>query len=151
MNLLSWIADHGFELLEAAGIIGGLAFTAAAFRQDTKARRVGNLLALTAGHRDIWRQVHERPELWRVLEEEVDLVAAPVTNPEALFVTFLLLHLNATHRAIRKGQFSTRQAIEKDVRWFLSRPVPNSVWLEARKLLEDDFVAFVDSNLRDSA
>lgn len=99
---------------------------------------------LTAAHRDIWSQLHQRPELARVLEAGVDLERAPVTNPEAVFVTFLLLHLSSTYRAIRLGMFSTRQALDRDIRWFLALPIPRTVLGRSKDLLEPDFVAFVE-------
>jgi hypothetical protein len=61
MELLHWVGGHGFDLLEAAGIIASLTFTAFALRMDAKTRRVTNLLALTAQHRDIWSHLYVRP------------------------------------------------------------------------------------------
>ena len=138
------IFDHSFAVLQGIGIVAGLGFTAAAFRRDERSRRITNLLALTAEHRDIWSEVYQRDELARVLEPQADLSRAPVTNQEALFVTFLLLHLSATYRAMQMGMFTTRQALAKDIQWFLGLPVPGVVWRQSRSFLEADFVAFVD-------
>ena len=142
--LLHWIKEHGFDLVGVVGIVSSLGFTAFSFRKDESSRRIGNLLALTAAHRDIWSQLFTRPELARILETDVDLVRKPVTNEEALFVTFLLLHLNSTWQAMEEGVFRTRQAIARDVRWFFSRPIPKSVWEKSKAFQDPKFARFVE-------
>lgn len=144
MALFGWFSEEAFRLLQAVGLIASLGFTALVVHREDRSRRVSNLLALTAAHREIWTQIHQRPELARVLEAMADLARVPVTNAEALFVTFLLLHLSATYRALRLGMFSTRQALDRDIRWFLALPIPRAVWERSKDLLEPDFVAFVD-------
>lgn len=148
MELLHWVGGHGFDLLEAAAIIASLSFTAFALRMDARTRRVTNLLALTAQHRDIWSHLYARPELARVLEPAPDLVARPVTVEEEMFVTFLLLHLSTTHRAMREGTFGTQQRLEEDIRAFFVLPIPREVWNRIRPLHEADFVAFVERAMR---
>ncbi len=144
--LLHWIREHGFDLLGSVGLVASLGFTAFSFRKDESSRRIGNLLALTAAHRDIWTQLLVRPELARILEPNADLVLKPVTNEEALFVTFLVLHLNATWQAMEAGVFRTRQAIARDIRWFFSRPVPKSVWEKSKAFQDPAFVRFVEES-----
>ena len=55
MELYHWMDNHGFDLLEAVGIIASLTFTAVSFRRDDRSRRVGNLLTLTQSHREVWK------------------------------------------------------------------------------------------------
>lgn len=38
-----------------------------------------------------------------------------ISNTEALFVTFLLLHPSATYSALKEGVFATRQALDRDI------------------------------------
>ena len=144
--LLHWIREHGFDLVGVVGIIASLGFTALSFRKDERSRRIGNLLALTSAHRDIWSQLFSRPELARILETDPDLIRTPVTNEEALFVTFLLLHLNATWQAMEEGVFRPRQAVARDIRWFFSRPIPRSVWEKSKAFQDADFVRFVEDS-----
>lgn len=144
MEILHWVNGHGYDLLEAVGIIGSLLFTAGAFLKDDRSRKISNLLALTAEHRDIWTALYQHPELGRVLDANADLQVRPVTNAESLFITFLLLHLSATYRAMQAGMFVTRQALEKDIRRFLSLPIPNAVWQKSKALLEADFTDYVN-------
>jgi hypothetical protein len=142
--VLHWISEHGFDLLGSFGLIASLAFTTLSFRKDESSRRIGNLLELTAAHRDIWSQLFVRPELARILEPDVDLVMRPVTNEEALFMTLLLLHLNATWQALDEGVFRTRQAVARDIRWFFSLPIPKSVWEKSKAFQDPAFAQFVE-------
>src|SRR5260221_13307070 len=70
MGFLNWASDNWFILLQSLGIIGGLLFTAASLRLDEKTRRVGNLMAITKNHREIWTALYDRPELSRVLDAD---------------------------------------------------------------------------------
>ncbi len=115
---------------------------------DAKTRRITNLLALTAQHRDIWSHLYARPELARVLEPAPALAAPPITPDEEMFVTFLLLHLGATYRAMREDTFTTGQKLEEDIRAFFVLPIPREVWDRIRPLHEADFVAFVERGLK---
>ena len=142
--LLHWVKEHGFDLLGSVGIIASLGFTAFSVRKDESSRRIGNLLTLTAAHRDIWTQLFTRPELGRILEAIPDLTQKPVTNEEALFVTFLVLHLNATWQAMEEGVFRTRQAVARDIRWFFARPIPKSVWEKSKAFQDVEFAHFVE-------
>ncbi len=135
---LHWIQEHGFDLVGVLGIMASLGFTAFSFRKDESSRRIGNLLALTSAHRDIWSQLFTRPELARILETDVDLVRKPVTNEESLFVTFLVLHLNSTWQAMEAGVFRTRQAV--------ARPIPKSVWEKSKAFQDPKFVRFVEES-----
>lgn len=63
-------------------------------------------------------------------------------------MTFLVLHLSATHQALREGTFTTRQNLEADVRTFFVLPIPQEVWQRTKVLHEPDFVAFVERGLR---
>jgi len=145
MEIFHWIEAH--RILEDVGIIASLLFTAMAFRREHSSRQIDNLLKITAAHREIWTALYHRPELARVLEANLDLQTKPITNDEALFMTFLLHHLGAAYRAMRKGMFITQQALDKDIRWFLALPIPNAVWQKSKSFLEPDFVAYVDDCL----
>lgn len=146
MTFIQWVAMHGMDLLQAIGIITSLGFATAAYRRDDASRKVANLLTLTKSHREIWSEIYQRPELSRVLCRSVDLRAFPITQAEAIFVTFLLHHLGAAFRAMQEGMFTTRQALDRDIRWFLNLPIPRTVWELSREFLEPDFVRFVETH-----
>jgi hypothetical protein len=73
MGIGEWISQNFFNLFSAAGIIGGLWFTAVSLRSETKTRRVANLLTITANHREVWKEFFGKPELARVIEPSADV------------------------------------------------------------------------------
>ncbi len=146
-SLLSWIGSHAFDILSAVGIISSLAFTAASFREDTRSRRLNNLVRLTEQHRDIWEESQNNPKVARVRDPQADLYTKPVSAEEAQFVMLLAFHLHCWYRAILEREVSNLEGVEKDVRNFFSRPVPRHVWEERKSFFDRDFRRFVDDLL----
>jgi len=142
------LAVHWPEVFQNAGIIGGLIFTAVNLRLDTKARRVSNLLKITEGHRDLWSKVYERPELARVLDPAVNLEEAPISDPEEVFVSLLVLHLSSAQEAIKQGMFAAPEGLPVDIQRFFSKPIPKMVWERNKIFHEADFVEFIERHLR---
>lgn len=145
LHIAHALASRSLDLLEAIGIVSSLGFTAASFSREARSRRLTNLLIFTQEHREIWSQLLTRPELARVLQPKLNLSRQPVTDAEALFVTFVIFHLNAVYRAQREGEFSTRQAVAADVHWFFNLPIPKIVWARSIAFAEPDFARFVES------
>ncbi|HTB64170.1 MAG TPA: hypothetical protein VK737_11360 [Opitutales bacterium] len=145
MFLLSWLAIHWFDLLQTVGIVGGLFFAGLSLHKDTDAQRVANLLNLTGQHRDIWKMLFEEPKLSRVLEPKIDLAKNPMTGDESRFVGFLILHLNASFKAIKAGVLMKAEGLASDIQQFFDLPIPQSVWQKLRKFYDADFVAFVET------
>ena len=146
MGFLQWVAQNWFSLFESAGIIGGLLFTAVTLQVDARARRIGNLIAITQHHHDIWTHLFTRPELARVLDKAVNLNSAPVTDQEELFVNLLILHLNSAYQAMQTGMFVKPEGLQRDIQMFFSLPIPRSVWEAAKSFQDADFVKFVEAN-----
>jgi hypothetical protein len=142
---LPWVAEHWFELLQTVGIIGGLVFTAYTVRKDDSERQIANLLAIKQQHREIWKELYDRPKLFRVLKKDVDLSAEPVTDEEGLFVKLLFLHLDAVHRSKQAGMFVEIQGLSKDIREFLALPIPREVWNRLEPFQDKEFIAFVEA------
>ena len=144
MGVLTWINDN-FTLIETVGIVGSLLLGAAALRLDEKTRRIGNLMAITKGHREIWSQLYERPELARVIDVGADVEQADITREEELFIWFLILHLNSVYQALKNGVLLNLEGMNKDVGWFFSLPLPRAIWERAKLMQDADFVRFVES------
>jgi hypothetical protein len=136
--------------LEFAPIVVGLVFTMVELRHVQEAQKLSNQLKITEQHRDIWSQLFEHREFERILEQNVNLKTNPVTNQESLFVTFLLLHLKTSFRAERANMLDPAKALCRDIRWFLSLPIPNEVWIHSKKFQDDDFSSFVEESLNGS-
>lgn len=145
-EIMLWAVTHGKEALEAAGIIGGLFFTAASFRADTKERRISNLMSIAESHRTLWLQVTRNPDLTRILRDDVDLESSPITPAEERFVHLLIIHLFVTFEAVESGMMSEIHGLKRDVRDFFSHPIPKQVWSWSRQFQEARFQAFVEES-----
>lgn len=143
-GFISWMGNHAFDLLSAVGIISSLAFTAASYRENTKSRRLSNLVRLTEQHRDIWDESQGNPKLARVRDPLADLYTKPVTPEESQFVMLLLFHLHCWYRAIQGGEVKVLEGLEMDIKNFLGRPVPRFVWEQRKGYFDPDFRLFVD-------
>ena len=144
MENLGWLKAHWFDFLQTASILAGFFTAAYTIRTDTKERKIGNLFALTNAHREIWSRLYDRKELDRVLSESVNLELEPVTAEEELFVHTLILHLRAAFKARDLGMQFDDDAVAADIRQFLNRPIPRSVWKLSKVFQDRKFVAFVE-------
>ena len=145
--LYVWLDSNWFTLLQSLGIVGGLLFTTATLRRDRKGRRVTDLLTLTAQHRELWSEVHRRPELARVLRAEVDLIGSPITFAEQEFLNVVIVHFCLGWQLARAGSLVTMEAIKVDIRSFFAKPIPQRIWHETKGERDPQFVRFVDSVL----
>lgn len=135
---------HWLDLLNAVGVVASLLFTAFSIREETKTRRVGNLLTLTQNHREIWSTLFRHPHLGRVFDARVDLLKQPATREEELLVNFVVQHLNAAYHAMQDGLFVRPEGLRRDVAWFFSLPIPHTVWEKFKPWQDAEFVAFVE-------
>lgn len=143
-----WIITHWFDLLQTAGIVGGLFFTAHAAYKDEQARKIGNLIALNERHDYIWSKFFERPQLARILEIDVDLVRQPISGEEWLFTKMLLIHLDTVRRAAKAGMLIEINGIKRDIREFLKLPIPKAVWERIKPFQDPTFVKLIESALK---
>ncbi|MEO6245223.1 MAG: DUF6082 family protein [Opitutaceae bacterium] len=141
-----WFTENWFTGLQTLAIFASFAFTAISLRRDDHSRRVANLFKLTAGHRELWALTLREPALRRVLSANVNLALEPVTEDETLFVTFLLLHLNTAHHAIRDGLIDQPEGLGADIRTFFANPIPRFVWRKLRPLQDAAFIVFVETH-----
>jgi hypothetical protein len=148
MEGLQWIGGHWFDLLQTAGIIGGLIFTAYSSRKDDGSRKIANLIAIKQQYREIWKELYDRPELARVLEHWVDLKAQPTSLQEWLFVKLLILHLDTVYHAMEADMFVSLEGLQKDIKEFFSAPIPRSVWEKLKPFQDKDFVQLVEASMR---
>jgi hypothetical protein len=143
-----WFGLHWFDLIQTVGIIGGLLFTALTIRKDQEARTVTNLLAINEQYSRLWHEFHERPELARILQKDVDLNAQPMSGQEARFVKTLLLHLDVVRRTMEAGIFVKIEGLQTDIRDFFELPIPKAVWNKMKPFQDGDFVEFIEDCLK---
>lgn len=140
-----WLAEHWFDLLQTAGIIGSFWLAIIALRSEAKTRRVANLLTITANHREIWKEFLDNPKLARVRDAAADTAKQPVTDAERLFVTFVILHISSVHHAMKDQLVVKLEGLRRDAAQFFSLPIPREIWEKIKFVQNDDFVAFVES------
>lgn len=122
-----WIVENGFSLAQTLGVVGGLVYAGRSFDLDRRTRRTEIFLSLAEAHREIWENMVEHPRLARILEESVDLEAAPVTVRERRFLILLYAHISAVHRAIEEGIYETSPGMERDIAELIRLPIPGIV------------------------
>ena len=144
-HLIQWIGEHGKDTLESAGLIVSLGLATASFRAEARERRVSNLMALAEGHRELWLQITDRPELARILKRHLDLKKAPVSVVEERFVHLIITHLGVTYAAMQNRVLPNLVGLEEDVRNFFSLPIPAQVWKWSRRFQDPSFVHFVET------
>ncbi len=154
-DMEQWLGENWFELLTTIFGFGGLWFTAFSIRKDARARReeaearrVANLLAITANHREIWKEFLNNEKLWRVRDVAADTKERPITEVERVFVTLVILHVNSVYYAM-SGQLVVKyEGLRRDIAEFFSLPIPKAVWQISKPLQNQDFAAFIDSALK---
>jgi hypothetical protein len=142
-----WFTLHWYDLIQTIGIIGGLVFGAVTEIKADRSRRITNLIAIKEQYNEIWRELFRKPGLARILKSDVDLEKSPATAEEQLFVKMLLLHLDTLRRTVNARMFVRMEEVQKDVRDFLSLPIPKFVWKDIKPFQDRDFVEFVESAL----
>jgi len=134
-----------FGILEAVGIVGGLAFTALSFRQDAKVRGAQTQIEITAKHRELWTYFEANPELGALFDLDRKLKEKPLTERERRFVGFVFNHLRVTFYADQAGIYEQPQQLKKDVRTFFCYPAVRAAWESVAGFGDDEFVLFVKS------
>jgi len=145
MDIGDWLADNSINLLTAIAGIGGLWFAAFSIHEEAKARRVANLLAITANHREIWKEFLNHDKLARIRDASVDTAKQPITDAERVFVNLVIQHINSVYSAMNNQLVVKVEGLRRDVAQFLSLPIPREIWEKIKVLQNDDFAAFVES------
>jgi len=146
MGCVQSFAESWFVVIQTVGIVGGLLFTASSLRLNARAQRIGNLLTVTEHYRNTWSVLYQRPDLSRVLDPKADIAHGEgVTEQEMLFTRLLFMHLNGVYSAQKDGLFMRLDGLEKDIRRFLSLPIPRAAWEQFKDFQNGDFVRFVEA------
>ena len=147
-DMEQWLAENWFNLLSTLGIIGSLSFAAISLRSETKTRRVANLLAITANHREVWKEFAHNLEIIRVVDPLADVMKLPVTSAEESFVDLVISHTSSVYESLKDDLLIKQDGLRRDVESFFSLPVPKAVWHRTKLLQNQDFAAFIESSLK---
>jgi hypothetical protein len=146
-RLLAWLHQHWFNAVQTVGIVGSLLLTLAALRRDARARRTTDYLTLSALHRELWSELHRRPELARITQPVADLVSAPLSVPEEEFLMLVINHFHVGWRLFREGGLLPLQVLAADARAFFTLPLPHLVWERSKQPRNPRFVQFIEDAL----
>ena len=147
-DICSWVQNNWSSAIGAAGIISSLVFTAASFRADAKNRLITNLLALDDRHRALLSEVKQRPELKRILSENVDLIAQPLTSEEDLSMWQIVQQFETGWRVEKILNRGELRSLARDAGAFFSLPLPYAVWEKTKKFRNPKFVRFVERAMK---
>jgi hypothetical protein len=78
----------------------------------------------------------------------VDTAKEPVTDAERVFVTLVILHINAVYYTMSDQLVVKYEGLRRDIAQFLSLPIPRAVWGKNKRFQNDDFARFIDSVLK---
>ena len=151
MEIVSWLSAHWLSLVQSLGIIASLWFTRSALRQDARARDIGHLISLAQQHRELWSELHRRPELQRVFSKKVDLIAHPVSPAEEEFLNLALVHFQNGWSLTGNISGWTKEGLVKDLQSFFGYPLPRSVWEQTKAHRDPVFVEFVEMALAENS
>ena len=133
--------------MQTVGIVGSLLLTLVALRRDQRARRTTDYLTLTTLHRELWSEMHRRPELARATQPVVDLVAVPLSVAEEEFLMLVINHFHVGWRLFREGGLLSLDVLAADARAFFALPLPHLVWERSKKPRDPRFVRFIENAL----
>jgi len=140
----AFVGANWFNVVQSAGIVASLLFAAITLRQESKSRKLTALLALEEQHRELWSELHRRPELARILEPAPDLVGQPVTSAEAEYLNTVFVHFCTGWRLAAEHRILSEDDLGRDIAEFLKNPIPAQVWTRTTGIRERRFVAFVE-------
>lgn len=142
----SWLHGDWFSLIQTVGIIAGLLFTGASFREEAKNSEVKNILEMERQHRELWKDAHEREDLKRIFDEKADL-GVPLSTAEKVFLNVVIVHFQTGWQMAMAGTVLSRETLAIDIKGFFSLPLPRSVWEETKGTRNPRFVRFVERAL----
>ena len=145
--LIPWLQQDWFDLIQTLGIVCSIALTATALHRETQARKLGHYLTLVAHHRELWSETHRRPDLARIFQGDVDLVAAPMTIAEEEFLNLVIEHFTTGWLVAKDTRFLNPKVLAADAETFFARPLPQMAWNQTKHARDPQFVSFIEQAL----
>lgn len=135
-----------FVEFEGLAIAVGLFSVALGLIWNVFELRTQNNLRITDSHRDLWRPLISGVRLERISDPNPDLRARPITAEERAFVNFVFIHSNTIFRISQCWAYRKFRGADRDVRLFVSYPIPRTVWDEQKENFDAKFVRYVEAN-----
>jgi len=119
-------------------------FTGFSLKKDNQSRRIANLLALKAEHRELWAAISSDPSLDRLVADETPSQPQPLTAREEVFCRQIIVHAATAWSLVLDGTPLDREGLAADIGSFFSKPVPFTAWEGAKHAQSLGFMRFVD-------
>ncbi len=143
-KFLAWLDQNWFNFVQTLGIVATGLLATLTLRRETRARRLGDYLTVVNQHRELWNDAHRRPELARIFQTEVDLVAAPLSVAEEEYLNLVIDHFHTGWLLANGGVVLKTKVLAADARAFFSLPLPRRVWDGTRAQRDPAFVRFIE-------
>ena len=147
-KFLAWLDQNWFNLAQTLGIVATGLLATLTLRRETRARRLGDYLTVVSQHRELWNDAHRRPELARIFQAEVDLVAAPMSVAEEEYLNLIIDHFHTGWLLATSGVVLKAKVLAVDAQAFFALPLPRRVWEKTRPGRDPAFVRFIEKALR---
>jgi hypothetical protein len=141
--LWDWLGANWIDVLETIGLVIAIM----ELRENTKSRRLSNLLSLTKGNREIWSLTLQLPGLKRVIATDRDIQQEPLSFEEREFINLVILHVKTAFEALKDGMPGYKKGIMEDIRGLFALPTVSQVWTTVKSFYEPAFRAFVEKAL----
>lgn len=148
-TLAAWIDQNWFNLAQTLGILGTSVLATATLRRDTRARKLGDYLTVIGQHRELWSEVHRRPDLARLFQAKVDLIATPATVAEEQFLNLVIDHFHTGWLLVNEGVVLKAAVLSADAHAFFSLPLPRLAWMSTRHERDPAFVRFIEEAMKE--
>ena len=143
----AWLDQDWFNLVQTVGIVASSLLATVTLRRETRARRLGDYLTVIQQHRELWSEAHRRPDLARLFQPEMDLIAAPMTVAEGEYLNLVIDHFHTGWLLVNDRVVLKAQVLAADARAFFSLPLPRRVWEATRHQRDPQFVRFIEEAL----
>jgi hypothetical protein len=141
--VLNWLGENWLDVIQTLGVL----FAAIEIRNNTKARRLSNLISTTSSHRALWQKAIDNPKLKTVYSPNRDLAAKPLSFEEEAHIILHILHAKVVYEALHQGMRVSKEGVAEDLQQFFSLPAVSSVWSKVKRFHDPEFVRFVSSTL----
>jgi hypothetical protein len=147
VGVWGWLAEVWFDGVQTLGIVGSFWVAVSSVREQVKSRRLADLLTLAAHHRELWSEVHRRPDLARICDPEVTLEGQPMSLPEVEFMNLVINHFHTGWLVACRGGLVSQHTLATDARYFFRLPLPRAAWNRAKCQQDPKFVEFIEEAL----
>lgn len=139
-----WGWKTWFDLVQTTAILFTIISGVYALREDKRSRKLGNVISLTANHRELWSLMIQCPKLTRIFSSKVDVVKHPPTSMEEAFVTAVILQTRTVLTARELKLEMGDENLEADVGDFFQNKVPFAIWQRIREYQGEKLIRFID-------